>query len=36
MASLVAIELFLRATADDDDDDGGGGMMIPSYAPTGT
>tara|TARA_B100000927_G_scaffold104614_1_gene84622 strand:- start:108 stop:221 length:114 start_codon:yes stop_codon:yes gene_type:complete len=37
MASLVAIELFLRsAQDDDDDDDGNGGVMTPvyNYAPS--
>jgi len=35
MASLVAIEFFLRSLDDSDDDDqGGGGLMQPVYNPT--
>ncbi len=37
MASLVAIELFLRSAQDDDDDDDrDGGVMIPAFAPSPT
>ena len=35
MASLVAIEFFLRSLDDSDDgDQGGGGLMQPVYNPT--
>jgi len=35
MASLVAIELFLRSVNEDDDDDGSdGGLMTPVFAPS--
>jgi len=37
MASLLAIELFLRSAQDDDDDDDrDGGVMIPAFAPSPT
>ena len=34
MASLIAIELFMRSVNDDDDDDRDGGLMVPAYSPS--
>lgn len=34
MASLIAIELFMRSVNDDDDDDRDGGLMVPAYNPS--